>query len=90
MVGNTVLNEARNYYERLLKEKFNLTGSARYTPDTYKIWEHIYKIVVIAYDKEGMYNHKLERIDENDIEAANKLAIDLIDIILPKITKESE
>ena len=80
MTNHEILKEAREYYHKRIIEIYNLKGSALWTPDTHKIWEHICRIVALTYHDQSKYSAKLE--DIIDIDGANMLALELIDSIL--------
>ena len=81
MTNHEILKEARDQYNSKIREIYDLKGSALYTPDTHKIWEHISRIVALTYHDQSKYSARLE--DIVDIDDANKLAIDLINVVLP-------
>ena len=85
MTNHEILKEARNQYNNKIREIYDLKGSALYTPDTHKIWEHISRIVALTYHDQSKYSARLE--DIVDIDDANQLAIDLIKVILPTLEK---
>lgn len=88
MTNHEILKEARDYYHRKIVEIYDLKGSALWTPDTHKIWDHICRIVALTYHDQTKYSAKLENII--DIDGANKLALALIDSILPTLEKKRE
>lgn len=88
MTNYKVLEEARNQYNNKIREIYDLKGSALYTPDTHKIWEHISRIVALTYHDQSKYSARLE--DVVDIDDANKLAMDLINVILPTLEKREK
>jgi len=88
MTNHEILKEARNKYNSKIREIYNLKGGALYTPDTHKIWEHISRIVALTYHDQSKYSAKIE--DIVDIDEANVLAMNLIDVVLPILEKREK
>lgn len=77
-----VLGEAREKFFEGVREIYNITNPALYTPETWKIWESIRNVVAQTYKPEDKYSAKLEYISDEQIEDANKLANTLCDAVL--------